>query len=56
MKIQTLSKILKKLKKTVDVIQQHTFFKEQLKETDKLKKELIKMEEFFINTMEIREL
>ena len=56
MKIQTLSKILKKLKKTLDAIQQHTFFKEQLKETSKLQKELIKIEDSFIHAMEIREL
>ena len=51
-----LIKDLKETQKTVHAIQQHTFFKEQLKESDKLKKELIKMEESFINAMEIREL
>ena len=51
-----LIKDLKETRKTVDALQQHTFFKEQLKGDDKLKKELIKMEEAFINTMEIKEL
>ena len=51
-----LIKDLKETQKTADVIQQHIFFKEQLKETDKLKKELIKIEESIINAMEIREL
>ena len=49
-----LIKDLKETQKTVDVIQQHTFFKEQLKETDKLKKEIINIEKSFINAMEIK--
>ena len=51
-----LIKDIKETKKTVDSIQQHTFFKEYLKENDKLKKELIKLEEYFINAMEIKQL
>ena len=48
--------MLKKLKKTVDAIQQHKFFKEYLKEDDKIKKNIMEMEECFINAMEIRKL
>ena len=51
-----LIKDLKETQKTVHAIQQHTFFKEQLKESNTLNKELIKMEESFINAMEIKEL
>ena len=51
-----LIKDIKETQKTVDAIQQHTYFKEYLKDNDKLKKELIKMEEAFINAMEIKHL
>ena len=51
-----LIKDVKETKKTVDAIQQHTFFKEYLKEDDKIKKNIMEMEECFINAMEIRQL
>ena len=51
-----LIKDVKETKKTVDAIQQHKFFKEYLKEDDKIKKNIMEMEECFINAMEIRKL
>ena len=51
-----LIKDVKETKKTVDAIQQHKFFKESLKEDDKIKKNIMEMEECFINAMEIRQL
>ena len=51
-----LFKDIKETMKTVDPIQKHTFFKEYLKENDKIKKVTMEMEECFINAMEIREL
>ena len=51
-----LIKDIKETKKTVDAIQQHKFFKESLKEDDKIKKNIMEMEECFINAMEIRQL
>ena len=51
-----LIKDVKETKKTVDAIQQHKFFKEDLKEDDKIKKNIMEMEECFINAMEIRQL
>ena len=37
-----LIKDIKETQKTVDAIQQHTYFKEYLKDNDKLKKEFLK--------------
>jgi hypothetical protein len=51
-----LIKDVKETKKTVDAIQEHKFFKEYLKEDDKIKKNIMEMEECFINAMEIRKL
>ena len=51
-----LIKDIKETQKTVDAIQKHKFFKEYLKETDKVKKNIMEMEECFINAMEIRKL
>ena len=51
-----LIKDIKETKKTVDAIQKHNFFKEYLKETDKVKKNIMEMKECFINAMEIRKL
>jgi len=41
-------------RKTVEAIEEHTFFKEFLKEDKKLKREVMEIEECFINSMEIR--
>ena len=49
-------KDIKETMKTVDAIQQHKFFKEYLKEDDKIKKNIMEMEECFINAMEIKKL
>ena len=49
-----LIKDVKETKKTIDAIQQHKFFKEYLKEDDKMKKNIMEMEECFINAMEIK--
>ena len=49
-----LFKDIKETMKTVDVIQEHTFFKEELKETDKIKKKIMEMEQCFIDAMEIK--
>ena len=51
-----LIKDVKETKKTVDAIQQHKFLKEYLKEDDKIKKNIMEMEECFIIAMEIRQI
>ena len=51
-----LIKDIKETMKSVDAIQEHTFFKEELKEADKIKKKIMEIEKCFINTMEIRNL
>ena len=51
-----LIKDIKETMKSVDVIQEHTFFKEEIKEADKIKKKIMEIEECFINSMEIRNL
>ena len=51
-----LIKDIKETKKSVDALQEHSFFKDYLKETNKVKKNIMIMEECFINAMEIRKL
>ena len=51
-----LIKDIKETKKSVDALQEHSFFKDYLKETNKVKKNIMEMEECFIDAMEIRKL